>query len=325
VISNSSILIRARTADFGAPPFTKGENDALAEAAGQPLQPARAVTNWSFIFIAVCCSLFLICVFLRLNGSSAPFWARALPALNGPMGLIAGNPRLTRSDEWLVWTPAALSQLHHIPPMPVENPALGAAAAPLLMSLPVRHYSMLFRPQLWGFFVFDAERGFSWFWNTKILGLLLSYFLLFRLVTRGRVGLAILGSVAVSYSSCVQWFFSSPTMLPEMMASWALMLVAGKSLFDPSSAWRKIGAATLLGSSAINFALCCYPPFQIPLLYLGLTLFGAFGHWSSPWPCCGPRSSPSGQRWKLSRIPAIRALAGVRAEQCLSSSCFLGF
>jgi hypothetical protein len=135
---------------------------------------------------------------------------------------------------------------------------------------------MLFRPQFWGFFVFDAERGFAWFWNTKIFGLLLSYFLLFRLLTGGRVALAILGSVAVSYSSCVQWFFSSPTMLPEMMASWALILVAGKSLFDPSSRWRKIGAAAVLVSCAINFVLSCYPPFQIPLVYLGLTLFGVF-------------------------------------------------
>src|SRR5258708_335754 len=110
-----------------------------ARPAEKPLQPARVATDWSFIFIAVCCSLFLICVFLRLNGSSAAFWARALPAPDEPTGLIAGDARLTRSDEWLVWTPAALAQLHHIPPMPIENPALGAGASPLLMSLPVRH------------------------------------------------------------------------------------------------------------------------------------------------------------------------------------------
>lgn len=190
--------------------------------------------------------------------------------------MIVGTPRLTRSDEWLVWTPAALAQLNHNPPMPIENPALGAGTSPLLMSLPVRHYSMLFRPQLWGFFVFDSERGFAWFWNAKIFGLLLSYFLLFRLLTGGHVLMAMLGSIAVSYSSCVQWFFSSPTMLPELMASWALMLVAGKSLFRVASAWKKFSAATVLGACAINFILCCYPPFQIPLVYLGLALFSAF-------------------------------------------------
>ncbi len=99
------------------------------------------------------------------------------------------------------------------------------------MSVPVRHYSMLFRPQFWGFFVFAEERGFAWFWNTKIFGLLISFYLLFRLLLGGREALSAFGSIAVSYSSYVQWFFSCPPMLPEMLASWAFMLVAGKELF----------------------------------------------------------------------------------------------
>ena len=243
---------------------------------GQPLAHRCLALNWSSIFIAVCCGLFLICVLLRLNGSSSALWAKVLGTPNEPTGLIAGVPRPTRSDEWLVWTPAALAQLHHLPPMPVENPALGAGAAPLLMSVPVRHYSMLFRPQFWGFFVFDEEWGFAWFWNTKIFSLLISFFLLFRMLIRGRVALAVLGSIAVSYSSYVQWFFSCPPMLPEMLASWALMLLAGKSCFDRRPLWTKVAAGIVLVGSAVNFTLCCYPPFEIPLAYLALTLFGVF-------------------------------------------------
>jgi hypothetical protein len=232
--------------------------------------------DWSFIIIAVCCSLFVLCVLLGLNGSSTAYWAIDLGKLDEPTGLIAGAPRPSRSDEWLVWTPAALAQLHHLPPMPVENPALGAGATPLLMSVPVRHYSMIFRPQFWGFFVFNEERGFAWFWNTKIFSLLISFFLLFRMLLKGRVALALFGSVALSYSSYVQWFFSCPPMLPEMLASWALMLVAGKSCFDPLPLWKKAVAGVVLVGSAINFILCCYPPFEIPLAYLALTLFGVF-------------------------------------------------
>jgi hypothetical protein len=241
-----------------------------------PIAHRRLALNWSSIFIAVCCALFLICVVLRLNGSSSAIWANDLGGKREPTGLIVGEPRPNRSDEWLIWTPAALAQLHHLPPMPVENPAIGAGVAPLLMSVPVRHYSMLFRPQFWGFFAFDEERGFAWFWNTKIFSLLISFFLLFRILTKGRIALAVCGSIAVSYSSYVQWFFSCPPMLPEMLASWALMLVAGKSCFDPLPLWKKAAAAIVLVGSTINFILCCYPPFQIPLLYLALTLFGVF-------------------------------------------------
>ena len=235
----------------------------------------RSRLDASFVFIAACCGLFLLCVALRLNGSSSAFWANDLQS-SEPTGLIAGTPRLTRSDEWMFWTPAALAQLHHMPPMPIKNPALGAGVAPLLMSVPVHHYSMFFRPQFWGFFVFDAERGFAWFWYAKLFGLLISFFLLFRMLLRERVVLAILGALAVAYSSMVQWFFSSPTMLPDMLGSWAVMLVAGRFVFHQSPVWKKAIAAILLAGSAVNFVLCCYPPFAIPLVYLGLTLFAAF-------------------------------------------------
>jgi hypothetical protein len=253
--------------------------ETLQPDAGVSEQPAAgcpALVDLSFIFIAVCCGLFSLCVSLKLNGSSSAFWAEDLQANEEATGLILGRPKMTRSDEWMVWTPAALAQLHHVPSMPIENSALGAGASPLLMSVPVRHYSMFFRPQFWGFFLFDIERGFAWFWNTKIFLLLVSFFLLLRMLLKRQLVLAILGSIAVSYSSYVQWFFSSPTMLPEMLAAWALMLVAGRSLFDRGSSLKKAGVVVLLSLSAINFVLCCYPPFQIPLVYLALMLFGGF-------------------------------------------------
>src|SRR5204863_5799572 len=134
-------------------PPKSGRTPAPPVMSAQLLAPRCVALNWSLIFIAACCGVFVLCVLLRLNGSSSALWARDLGASNEPTGLIAGVPRPTRSDEWLIWTPAALAQLHHLPPMPVKNSALGAGAAPLLMSVPVRHYSMLFRPQFWGFFV----------------------------------------------------------------------------------------------------------------------------------------------------------------------------
>jgi hypothetical protein len=39
---------------------------------------------------------------------------------------------------------------------------------------------------------------------------------------------------------------------------------------------EEILAALALTAATINFLLCCYPPFEIPLLYLGLFLFITF-------------------------------------------------
>lgn len=218
-------------------------------------------------------ALFILLVALRINGSSSSFWYYDLHELNEARGVILGSPKPTRSDEWMVWTPAILAQLKHQPPMPVENPSLGAGKAPLLMSVPVRHYTMLFRSQLWGFFFLDVEHGFSWYWNAKLLGLLGALFLLLWILTGGRFDLSILGALVICYSSFVQWWFSSPSMLPEMLASWSLVLVCGWCLFQPIVWWKRLLVSLALVSSAINFVLCCYPPFEIPLLYLAVALF----------------------------------------------------
>ena len=262
---------------------------------------------------AVLLALFVLLVAFRINGSSSSFWYFDLHALKEAKGVIVGSPKPTRSDEWMVWTPAILAQLNHQPPMPVENQSLGAGKAPLLMSLPVRHYIMIFRPQLWGFFFLDTEHGFSWYWNAKLLGLLGALFCLLWILTRGRFDLSLLGAVVITYSSFVQWWFSSPSMLPEMLASWSLVLVCGWFLFQSAAWWQRLLASLLLVASAINFLLCCYPPFEIPMIYLGLALFAAF-----LWQKRGSVSR-TGWLWNISCALAVAALlypvlSGVQTE-----------
>jgi hypothetical protein len=287
-------------------------------------------TRWWPGAVAFAVVLFVLLVTFRMNGSSSTFWYYDLHELEEAKGALIGSPKPTRSDEWMVWTPALLAQLHHRPAMPVENPSLGAGTSSLLMSLPVRHYTMLFRPQFWGFFFLDSERGFSWFWNFKIFGLLGAFFLLFLVLTGGRVDLAVLGSAAISYSSFVQWWFSSPTMLPEMLTSWAVSLVCGWTLVQAVAVWKKIVASLVLIAAAINFVLCCYPPFEIPLLYLGAAMFAAFlwqrreslgkEGWRCSGRCLWSVALPS--RW--SRTPAIPERGGIPAAACPLPSFWAG-
>jgi hypothetical protein len=222
-------------------------------------------------FLLVCGLLFAVAFAFRLNGSSTFIWQGLLYDQQNPGGLVAGAPEPVRSDEWLVWTPAAIAQANR--GFPVENPSLGAGRAPFLYSLPVRHYTMVFRPQLYGFFLFNLEWAYAWYWNIKIFGLLISMFLLLRVLTR-HSWLALFGSLWLFFSNYVQWWFSCPPMLPEMLSSWALAIVATLFLIDsrPRPALQRIGVSVVLLISSVNFVLCLYPPFQIPLAYLGLAL-----------------------------------------------------
>ena len=229
----------------------------------------RWLVRWWWLAVAL---LFISCVALKLNGSSIGRWRNVVREPQPVRGLVFSTPKKIRSDEWVVWTPSILSQARQTPPFPIENSSLGHGRTPLLMSVPVAYYTTFFRPQLWGFFLLDLERGFSFYWCTKIFGLLLaSVWLLRQLGIRSR-GIIAFGTVWIFFSSFVQWWFSSPAMLPEMVASWAICLGCVIVFGQAAKRWQLALAAVGFVVFGINFILCLYPPFQIPLFYLGLAL-----------------------------------------------------
>jgi len=229
-------------------------------------------TAYARRFLLFLLAAFVILTAFKINGSSVGMWSAILTEEKTLNSLLYALPRDVRSDEWLVWTPSLLAQAKHRPSFPVENPALGAARSPMLMNLPTRHYSTLFRPQLWGYFLFDIDHGYAWHWNAKIFGLLAAMFVLIRKLSEGRFWPALLGTLWIFCSSYTQWWFSSLPMLPEMLASWACALWCVMTLGDQPP--RKLAIPITLGLilAAVNFSLCMYPPYQIPLFYLGAAI-----------------------------------------------------
>lgn len=220
---------------------------------------------WLILFL-----LFCLCVALKLNGSSVGMWEQELSGRKASKGLLLFQPQPIRTDEWLVWTPAALSQARHIPPFAVENPNLGPGRAPLLFNLPVAYYTSWFRPQLWGFFILDFERGFSFCWFAKIFAVLLAPAWLLRQLGVRSWTLDLFGGLWIFIS--LQWWFSSPAMLPEMIATWAICTGCGIRFFQQANRWNLAMAFAAFAYCGVNFVLCCYPPAQIPLVYLMATI-----------------------------------------------------
>lgn len=217
-------------------------------------------------------ALFVLAVALQINGSSIAVWKDALRDDASPSGILLSTPKTVRSDEWMAWTPSILSQALHHPAFPTTNSNLGAQKSPLLMSVPAKHYSMLFRPQLWGFFVFNIETAFAFYWNFKIFALFLSFLLLFFTLANGSFWVAMFGATWLLFSAYIQWWFSCPPMMPEMLASWAVALVCVLQLFRSGNLGTRVTYFVILVIAVVNFSLCFYPPFQIPLGYLGLAV-----------------------------------------------------
>jgi hypothetical protein len=259
----------------------------------------RSHTALSRAFLILLLIAGIVLTALRIHGSSVVRWSVILNEESTAQSLLYGLPRDVRSDEWLVWTPSLLAQANHIPPFPVENPVLGAGRSPMLLNLPTRHYSTLFRPQLWGYFLFDVEHGFAWNWNLKVFGLLAAMFLLIRKLADGDFWIALLGSLWVFCSSYMQWWFSCPPMLPEMLASWALALWCAMHLLE-TPPWPRAAVLSLgLVVTTINFALSMYR----------LTRF----RWSISASPCSPDGSGGAAR-RVSRCDGPRRVGGFRSR-----------
>ena len=208
----------------------------------------------------------------KLNGSSTALWQDLADQQPAKAGVIAGTPKDVRSDEWLVHTPWIWSQAKQVPAFPTTNRNVGNGVAPLLTNLPVRHWTMLFRPQMWGFFFFDLERAFAFNWNFRWFGLLLGGFLFFRIIAHGNNFLSLSGALLLLYSSYMQWFFSNPTNLPEMVSMLFFTLWAFHTLWKSTSRWAILGASVVLLTAVEQFVFCCYPRYQVPLAYLAVAL-----------------------------------------------------
>jgi hypothetical protein len=230
----------------------------------------RALLRWWWLLPVGL--LFFGCVAFKLNGSSIGAWQNALKEPAPIRDLLLSTPKKIRSDEWVVWTPSMFSQARQTPRFPIENPNLGYGRTPLLMSVPVAYYTTFFRPQLWGFFLFEFERGFSFYWCTKVFGLLLASAWLFRQIGIRSRGIIAFGVIWIFFSSYVQWWFSTNPMLPEMVASWAICVGCVITFWQGANRLQLALAVVGLIVFGINFILCIYPPFQIPLFFLGLAV-----------------------------------------------------
>lgn len=229
--------------------------------------PARAV---ALVAVVLCCAVLYIA--LQLHQSSIGVWEEIYPSTPVKQLVDLGTPKHIRSDEWNTWTPWVLGQVEQ--GKPDRNTNIGGEKAPLLASVPVAHSSAIAQAKFYGFYLFDTETGFSWYWAYKSFGLALSFFWLFLLLTRGNVAASALGSAWIYGSSFTQWWFS--IYLPEQLIAFALATVGGiYLLFARRRMMIGVGAG-LVAYSVLNLLLNLYPGFIVPLAYLGGAILAGF-------------------------------------------------
>ncbi|MFD1824945.1 DUF7657 domain-containing protein [Mumia zhuanghuii] len=203
----------------------------------------------------------LLLVAANVNGSSMA----VLSGDDDPPGLILGEPRPVRSDEYRLRTPIAISSVKQDFP---RAPWIGLAPinqAATAHGGPTRDWSTMLKPQDWGYLLLGADRGFAWsWWWSFAIGLAGSY-VLFLTLTR-RIALSALTAIAATFTPYAAWWTAPPPSLFVGYGALAggLFLLAVRAR---TQSWR-ITYAALAGLAGAGFALALYPPWQVPLVWV---------------------------------------------------------
>lgn len=217
------------------------------------------------IVSAASAGLFLVLCCLHLHGFSLPLWHLILDQ-TPQQEVLLGHAQGVRSDDWATMLPLAFAQDAQSPRFPERSALVGYGGADTLIGhpVPVRSWLMLFRPQVWGYFV-GRDFGMSWHWWFRILGLFYASFLFFQLLTEGRTWIALALSVALVFAPFFQfWCFSVEPLLAMALLSFRSVVAIARA---PGTRTILLWSLLLAWTSGCFALSVIYPPFQVSLAW----------------------------------------------------------
>lgn len=221
-------------------------------------------------FIAII--VFIILVVFKVNGSSISSWS-AYVGESAKSTIVSGQNRPIRSDEWEVLTPNILAQSNSDTPFSLINQNIATSGQNMVLSLgaPVKDIYTISKPLNWGYLFLGKSYGMSWYWNMKIILILLLSFELCMIITKNNKLVAFLGSFWLAFSPAVQWWFAQH--VGDVTLYMEAIIVTFYYYFKfHDKIWAKIIFAFLFALSCIGYVFPIYPPLQVTYGYLALII-----------------------------------------------------
>ena len=269
------------------------------------LFPEKARTAGEFCFRrrwVLALLVFLLCVGLRLHGSSIGVYDEIFPAqITAEETTLFGVPRWIRSDEYGTQTPAVFSQAYNHYRMKSTQMSLNGTNMVLDDYGPVWFSTAIGTPLMWGFLLFGNEIGLSWYWCGFMILLFMSAMEMFLILTQGKVHDSLLGAVMIWLSPQIQWWVM-PIMPLVTLYAMGLFCV-GYHFFTAKTARGKWGSAVLAPVCIIGYAVSLFPSFQVPFAYIMLTLLVVCLYRDREQICFGRRD------WLRLALPALLSAA----------------
>lgn len=223
-----------------------------------------------WLFPAIMAIPLIMLTALKIHGSSIGMYHQIFYGKTKDNNLILNKPRPIRSDEWLMVSQMTIAQENNQYQRINKNIGNGQDMS-LLVDVPYREWSTMFKPQNLAFFVLPFDNAFAFRWWVMAYLLIIScYFFIIALLPSKRLVASLL-AIAFFFSPFIHWWYTYGTLgtLYYCLFGGAILV---KLLGEKH--WRKSVLWGLLLSYVLTaFALILYPPFQIPCV-LAVAAFG---------------------------------------------------
>lgn len=231
---------------------------------------AAFVLRLRYVIAAV---VFVLLVAFKISGSNIGYWANYIDTA-GTRAEVWGESLGIRSDEWQVLLPVYFAQKNSETPFSIVNPNITVSGQNVVITLdaPVRDIYTITKPTHWGFFFLDSERAVAWYWDLKLLLILLLSYELCMILTRGSRLISVLGSVWLAFSPAVQWWFAQHVG-DNVLYFEAMVVTFYYFLRYFARRPLQILFGFLFCLSCLGFLMPLYPPIQVPFGFLALLLF----------------------------------------------------
>jgi hypothetical protein len=181
-------------------------------------------------------------------------------------GLVLGEAREIRSDEWALWTPYIQAAVN-TGFSRFNTTSLYREDFRNFNGLPLADWAILFKPYFWPFFVLDPGHAFSFYHAFFIASFLLGYQRLLRAIFPSE-GQAVFGSLVLFFSSFVQTWW---TTLGPVVAGFPWILLIAMASFK---SWLRM--LVMAYATAAWLLAHLYAPTMITLAFAGLVFLLTF-------------------------------------------------
>ncbi len=220
--------------------------------------------------------ILLFCVIFKVSGSSIGNWMFVTQENTEDKDLLIGTNRSVHADEYCVYTPLTISQFYNKNKRyPYFSDTLRATKTDtfIVYGQPVKDFFVLFRPFHIPYLFLDLERGFSFYWCSRIIFLFMLTFEFFMLFTRKNKRLSLISALLITFSPTIQWWISVNSLVEMIIFGELFVLIW--NLYINSKYKLRVLLSILLSYTTFAYMLTFYPAWQIPFAYM-FAIFAIF-------------------------------------------------